>query len=299
MNRRLKSTFEFNIGVECAVPILNILQYAPQGHFLRGVCGWKRPFALILNPSALFKGRPCKKNHLLGLNDKMRLLAWFTLLVIGFSLFFPACSQEQAEEKTASEIQAPAPSYSGTIVALGDSLTAGLGVDEDQAYPAQLERQLQANGYNWRVVNAGVSGETSSGTRSRIEWVVTSLAPDIIILETGANDGLRGLDTELLETNLDYLVGYLKTRGIDVVLAGMQMLPNLGPEYTRAFSQIYPRLAEKHDVIFIPSFLEGVAGSDTLNQPDKLHPTAEGYTRIVETIYPFVRKAIERHKMQN
>ena len=290
MNKRLKSTFEFNIGVEWTFPILNILQY---------ICGWKRPFALILNPNALFKGKSrnkCMEDHFWDLNIQRRFLLWVTLLVIGFGLFLSACSQKQADDKTDSAIQTPAPSYAGTIVALGDSLTAGLGVDEEQAYPAQLERQLQANGYNWRVVNAGVSGETSSGARSRVEWVASSLAPDIIILETGANDGLRGLDPELLETNLDYLLEYLKTRGIDVVLAGMQMLPNLGPEYTHAFSRIYPKLAEKHDVIFIPFFLEGVAGSDTLNQPDKLHPTAEGYSRIVETIYPYVRKAIERQK---
>lgn len=231
--------------------------------------------------------------------NKKRLLWLFTLLVIGLGLFLSACSQEQAEEKTATQIQSPAPSYAGVIVALGDSLTAGLGVDEDEAYPAQLERQLRANGYNWQVINAGVSGETSSGARSRVEWVVASLAPEIVILETGANDGLRGLDPELLETNLDYLLDYLKTHGISVVLAGMQMLPNLGPEYTRAFSQIYSRIAQKHDVIFIPFFLKGVAGSDTLNQPDKLHPTAEGYTRIVKTIYPYVRKAIERHQTLN
>ena len=289
MNKSLKSTFEFNIGVEWTFLILNILQY---------ICGWKRPFALILNPNALFKGKSrnkCMKDHFWDLNIQRSFLLWVTLLVIGFGLFLSACSQKQAEEKTASESQTPAPSYAGTIVALGDSLTAGLGVDEDQAFPAQLARRLQADGYNWQVVNAGVSGETSSGARSRIEWVVASLTPDIVILETGANDGLRGMDPELLETNLDYLVDYLKTRGIDVVLAGMQMLPNLGPEYTRAFSQIYPSIAEKHAIIFIPFFLEGVAGSDTLNQPDKLHPTAEGYTRIVKTIYPYVRKAIERH----
>jgi acyl-CoA thioesterase-1 len=228
-----------------------------------------------------------------GPNIPFKMMA---LLVIGFGLVLSGCSQEQTGEKTVSDLKPPAPAYAGTIVALGDSLTAGLGVAEDQAYPAQLARRLQADGYNYQVVNAGVSGETSSGARSRIAWVISSLKPDIVILETGANDGLRGLDPELLKTNLDTLVGFMKARDIQVVLAGMQMLPNLGPDYTRAFSQIYPWIAEKHDVIFIPFFLEGVAGSDTLNQPDKLHPTADGYTRIVETVYPSVLKAIERHE---
>jgi acyl-CoA thioesterase-1 len=218
------------------------------------------------------------------------------MVVVGFILLLCGCDQEPAVYNTAAESKIVDPVHSGTIVAMGDSLTAGLGVAEDQAYPAQLARRLKADGRNWRVVNAGVSGETSSGARSRIEWVVASLTPDIVILETGANDGLRGLDPELLKSNLDYLVGYLDARGIEVVLAGMQMLPNLGPEYTRAFSQIYPSIAAKHGSVLIPFFLEGVAGSVLLNQPDKLHPTADGYTRIVDTVYPYVLKAIERHK---
>ncbi len=309
--RRLKNVFWPNPGVGIAFRILNILQYAS---------GSKCDSALALNQNPIFKP---SFNRLFRLAPILRVrasiglrrmeygfprrsvgtrrarqnitLKVMALLLIGFGLVLGGCSQEQTGEKTVAEAQSPAPAYAGTIVALGDSLTAGLGVAEDQAYPAQLARRLLADGHNWRVVNAGVSGETSSGARSRIEWVISSLAPDIVILETGANDGLRGLDPELLNTNLDYLVDYLKTRGIDVVLAGMQMLPNLGPEYTRAFSQIYPSIAEKHGIALIPFFLEGVAGSDTLNRPDKLHPTAEGYTRIVETIYPYVLEAIARH----
>ena len=224
-----------------------------------------------------------------------RLSAGFALL-IGMSLILSGCSQESPVETAVVVTQPPTPAYAGTIVAVGDSLTAGLGVGEDQAYPAQLARQLQAGGYNYQVINAGVSGETSSGALSRIEWVITSLRPDIVILETGANDGLRGLDPDLLKTNLDRLVSLLTARNIQVIMAGMLMLPNLGPEYTRAFSEIYPNIAEKHGVIFIPFFLDGVAGESHLNQPDKLHPTANGYARIVETVYPYVVRAIERHK---
>lgn len=224
-----------------------------------------------------------------------RLSKGFTLLLIGLSLILSGCSQESPVETTIVVTQPPAPAYAGTIVAVGDSLTAGLGVGEDQAYPAQLARRLQAGGHNYQVINAGVSGETSSGALSRIEWVVSSLHPDIVILETGANDGLRGLDPDLLKTNLDRLVSFLTVRNIQVILAGMLMLPNLGPEYTRAFSEIYPQIAEKHGIIFIPFFLDGVAGESHLNQADKLHPTADGYARIVETVYPYVVKAIERH----
>ena len=180
----------------------------------------------------------------------------------------------------------------GTIVAVGDSLTAGQGVAEEMAYPAQLERKLRDLGYAFTVVNAGVSGETSSGTLSRIEWVVASLDPDIIILETGANDGLRGIDPTLLENNLEAVINLLQEKKIVVVLAGMKMLPNLGPDYIEAFSRIYPQLAEKYNLIFMPFFLEGVAGDPELNQKDGIHPTTAGYTRMVDNLLPYVIEAI-------
>ncbi len=238
-------------------------------------------------------------------NDLVTIARWnnplmksIVSLLLCIGLMLSGCSQKDPVEPTAMASQTPAASYEGTIVAVGDSLTAGLGVAEVQAYPAQLASRLQADGYNYRVINAGVSGETSSGALSRIEWVVSSLDPDIVILVTGANDGLRGLDAGLLESNLDRLVAILKDQDIQVVMGGMLMLPNLGPDYTRAFAEIYPRIAEKHDVIFIPFFLEGVAGQADLNQSDKLHPNAVGYTRIVETVYPFVVEAIGRHRAQ-
>lgn len=220
------------------------------------------------------------------------------LLVIGLSLLVAGCSQEPPTETLAPVVKAPAPAYEGTLVAVGDSLTAGLGVDETMAYPAQLERRLKADGYHFRVVNAGVSGETSSGALARIDWVIASLHPDIVILETGANDGLRGLDPGLLESNLDRLVDRLRRHNIQVILAGMQMLPNLGPDFIRAFADIYPRIAAKHGILFIPFFLEGVAGRPELNQEDRMHPTAEGYARVLETVYPTVVTAIQRHRLR-
>jgi acyl-CoA thioesterase-1 len=219
------------------------------------------------------------------------------LLMIGLSLLVAGCNQEPTTTMPAPVVKAPLPAYEGTIVAVGDSLTAGLGVDAEKAYPAQLEQRLKADGYSFRVVNAGVSGETSSGALARIDWVIASLHPDIVILETGANDGLRGLDPGLLESNLDRLVARLTSQNIQVILAGMQMLPNLGPEYTQAFADIYPRIAAKHGILLIPFFLEGVAGRPELNQDDRMHPTAEGYSRIVETVYPTIVAAIQRYRL--
>ena len=218
------------------------------------------------------------------------------LLWVGIWLVLGGCSPQPSEPETASAPQSPAADYAGTIVAVGNSLTAGLGVPEDQAYPARLARRLAADGRHYRVINAGVSGETSSGALSRIGWVISSLEPDIVILETGANDGLRGLDPELLKNNMDRLVGILKGHDIQVILAGMQMPPNFGRTYTRAFAAIYPQIAAKHGVLFVPFFLEGVAGRVHLNQADRMHPTADGYARIVETLYPYVVTAVERHR---
>jgi acyl-CoA thioesterase-1 len=216
--------------------------------------------------------------------------------LLGLILWIPiavSCSGDPPTAAKTRPTSSPTPRYEGTIVAMGDSLTAGLGLAEEEAYPAQLARRLGAAGHHFQVVNAGVSGETSSGALSRVEWVIASLKPDIVILETGANDGLRGIDPALLEANLNRLITIFKTHKIEVVLAGMQMLPNLGPDYTSAFKTIYPRIAQQHRIILIPFFLDGVAGRDDLNQPDKIHPTAAGYTRIVDTIYPFVLNAID------
>jgi acyl-CoA thioesterase-1 len=181
----------------------------------------------------------------------------------------------------------------GTIVCMGDSLTEGLGGQESSAYPARLEDLLRQAGLRWRVVNAGISGETSSGALSRTDWVMT-LDPDIVILETGANDGLRGIDPGLMEKNIDAIVGKFRDRDVTVVLAGMKMLQNLGPEYTREFEAVYTRVAGRHGLIFIPFFLEGVAADPPLNQEDGIHPNADGYRVVAETVLPYAERAILR-----
>ena len=185
----------------------------------------------------------------------------------------------------------------GTIVAMGNSLTAGLGVTEDQAYPALLERKLQADGYAFQVINAGISGETSSGALSRTQWTLT-LKPNIVILETGANDGLRGISPDITRQNIEAIVKQFHQQRVVVLLAGMRMVENLGDEFTTAFANIYPTVAKAHDLLLMPFFLEGVAGKPALNQADGIHPTAEGYQQIVTALYPHVIAAIKRARQQ-
>ena len=200
-----------------------------------------------------------------------------------------SCNQTTPAPPTAT----PQPETRGVIVAVGDSLTEGFRVNESEAYPALLEQKLRANGYPYQVVNAGVSAETSSGTLSRVNWVL-NLKPDIVILETGANDGLRAIDPELTEANLNAIIDRFQDAGVAVVLAGMQTIQNLGQEYTDAYREIYPTVAAEQGTILIPFFLEDVAAEPGLNQEDGVHPTAEGYEIIVETVYPYVIEAIEK-----
>lgn len=218
-----------------------------------------------------------------------RIFFFFLFAVIFLVAGIAGCKDREAP------VVAPVPEEKTdtrpTIVAVGDSLTEGYGLDESRAYPAILERKLAAAGYDYRVVNAGISGETSSGALSRIDWILT-LNPRIVILETGANDGLRGIDPALTEKNIDAIVRRLKEQGVTVVLAGMKMVGNLGWQFTEAFAGIYPAVARRNDLILIPFFLEGVAGDPGKNQPDGIHPTADGYRIVVDKLYPHVIQAI-------
>ena len=215
------------------------------------------------------------------------------LPIIALIFLLSSCSQATPAPPTATS----RPETRGVIVAVGDSLTEGLGVEKSEAYPALLEQKLRTNGYSYQVVNAGVSGETSSGALSRVNWVL-NLKPDIVILETGGNDGLRAIDPELTEANLNTIIDRFRDDGADVVLAGMQTIQNLGQEYTDAYREIYPTVAAEQGTILIPFFLEGVAAEPDLNQEDGIHPTAEGYEIIVETVYPYVVEAIEKREGQ-
>ena len=183
---------------------------------------------------------------------------------------------------------ADAPPVMNTILAFGDSLTAGLGVPVDKAYPARLERRLRKDGYTYRVINAGVSGETTAGGLRRVDWALQS-RPDIAIVELGANDGLRGLSPTMTRANLAQIIERFQAAGVTVVLAGMRVPPNYGPEYSGAFTSVFPDLARRYHTPLIPFFLEGVAGVAGLNQADGLHPTSEGYGVVVERIWPVLR----------
>ncbi|MBO6633678.1 arylesterase [Parvibaculum sp.] len=179
-----------------------------------------------------------------------------------------------------------------TIVALGDSLTAGYLLGPDEGFVEQLDRALDAAGHeNVKVVNAGVSGDTSSGGLARLDWAVGPEA-DAVILELGANDALRAIDPALTRKNLTEIVAQLKERNLPILLAGMYAPPNLGSEYGEAFNSIYPDLAEEEGLILYPFFLDGVAGNRALNLADGIHPTAEGVGIIVERILPSVEDLI-------
>jgi acyl-CoA thioesterase-1 len=220
----------------------------------------------------------------------LRVFLCFISLVVFGGLI--GCDRVDKPTDPEKKSQPSSPLFGGTIVCVGDSLTEGLGVDEDSAYPAQLKQRLEKDGYSFKVVNAGISGETSSGTLSRINWILT-LNPDIVILETGANDGFRGLDPQLIQKNITAIVQSLKEKDVIVVLAGMEIVRNLGNEYTTAFREVYAKIAREEEVILIPFFLKGVAGNPRLNQTDGLHPTAEGYQEVTKTIYPYVIQAIK------
>ena len=223
------------------------------------------------------------------INVKRLYYFFFSMLLI--LLMVQGCNEESTSSQTQSQ---PEKKIEGTIVAVGDSLTEGLGVEEEDAYPAVLEKKLQAQGYPYRVINAGISGETSSGTLSRTKWVLT-LKPDIAILVIGANDGFRGIDPALIKSNIRRIIQALKDHNVVVVLGGMRIVQNLGQEYASAFAAVYPEVAASEDVIFIPFFLEGVAADPGLNQSDGIHPTAEGYRKVVDHIYPYVKRAIDKH----
>jgi len=179
------------------------------------------------------------------------------------------------------------------IVFLGDSLTAGLGLDPDLSVPALVQRRLRSEGYDYEVVNAGVSGDTSAGGLRRLDWSLSGNVR-VLVIELGANDGLRGLPVEELRKNLDEVIDSAQARGIDVLLTGMEAPPNYGDAYTSAFRSVYSELAESRRVAFMPFFLQDVAGVSGLNQRDGIHPNEEG-ARIVEgNVWRFLEPLLEK-----
>lgn len=172
-----------------------------------------------------------------------------------------------------------------TILFYGDSLTAGYGLSKDQAFPAIIENELNAANGNYEIINAGLSGETTAGGLSRLDWILKKPV-NIFVLELGANDGLRGLPLDQTEANLQKIINKVKNKNPDVkiVIAGMMVPPNLGDEYTNQFKSIFPRLAKKNDAVLIPFLLEGVAGNEGLNLADGIHPNTEGHKIVAGTV---------------
>jgi len=187
---------------------------------------------------------------------------------------------------------ASAPAAERVVVALGDSLTAGFGVAPDEAYPALLETRLRREGHGYRVVNAGVSGDTSAGGRRRVDWVLRT-RPEVVIVALGANDGLRGLPVEELRENLEAIVRRLQGAGARVLLVGMRVPPNYGDDYARAFAAVFPAVARRTGAALAPFLLDGVAGEARLNQPDGIHPTAEGQRLIAASLWPHLRPLLK------
>lgn len=173
-----------------------------------------------------------------------------------------------------------------TILFFGDSLTAGYGLDPDEAFPALIQRKLDASGNTWRVVNAGLSGETTAGGLRRLDWILKQPV-DVFVIELGGNDGLRGIPPKTSRANLEAMIKRIQERSpnVKVILAGMQMPTNMGADYTREFAAMYPDVAQKLKITLIPFLLEGVGGIPDLNLPDGIHPTAEGHKIVAETVW--------------
>ena len=207
----------------------------------------------------------------------------------------PAATAPASDQLEAGEVYASRPSISEDwprIVFLGDSLTAGLGLATGQAVPALVQDRLLGAGYEYAVASHGVSGDTSAGGVTRLDYALDGDVA-VLVVELGGNDGLRGLPVEGLEQNLDAIITTATARDIDVLLTGMEAPPNFGEAYTASFRQVYRDLAETHDVAFVPFYLEGVAGVPELNQPDGLHPNAEGSRIILETIWAVLEPMLE------
>ncbi len=223
----------------------------------------------------------------------MRTPLFFSYLALGCALGWacstPGPSSAPASPPAAAGAAAPADATPAAdtrpaVVFLGDSLTAGLGLDTPQSFPSLIQQRLDERGFGFTVVNAGVSGDTSAGGLRRLEWALEG-NPRVLVVALGGNDALRGLPPEELEKNLGAIIERGQRDGLAVILAGMEAPPNNGPDYTARFRRVYRDLAESHDVVLIPFLLEGVAGEAAFNQADGIHPNPEGARLVAETVW--------------
>ena len=213
-------------------------------------------------------------------------------------MLLSACGNKAENEKedqgSESETEEVIEEDSSVILFFGDSLTAGYGLDQGEAFPEIIQQKIDSLQLNYKVVNAGLSGETTSGGKNRIDWVLKQNV-DIFVLELGANDGLRGIPLQETRKNLQEIIDFVRKENpeIKIILTGMQIPPNMGQDYTSGFRDIFPELAEKNDVDLIPFLLEDVAGNPELNQPDGIHPTAEGQEILAENVWEVLEPKLE------
>ena len=213
-----------------------------------------------------------------------------SIVLIGLFLFTscqPESKKEQVNNPSSKKSEAVKPEQQKkTILFFGNSITAGYQLDLSEAFPALIQGRLDSLGFNYRTVNAGLSGETTASGNSRVDWVLKNPV-DIFVLELGANDGLRGISVEEARKNLESIVVKVKEKypGCKILLAGMMVPPNMGPEYSDSFQKIYPDLAKKYEIPLIPFLLDGVAGNPELNLEDGIHPTPEGHEILAENVW--------------
>lgn len=222
-------------------------------------------------------------------------------LLVGLPLVAAACGWADAPRTPAaggaaqSQAEPERLDAPRRIVFLGDSLTAGLGLPREQSTPSLIQERLAAEGYPHEVVNAGVSGDTSAGGLSRLDWSLDGDV-EVLVIELGANDGLRGLPVAQMKRNLEEIITRAKARDISVILTGMEAPPNYGPLYTAEFRQVFRDLADDHDVVFVPFYLDGVAGIPSLNNSDGIHPNAEGARIIAGTIWRALEPVLDKDR---
>jgi len=224
----------------------------------------------------------------------------FPVLAVVLLAVLTACGSPEREPAAhtvpvARALRSAAPAAAAArgplVIFLGDSLTAGLGLAEDQAYPAQVAARLAGRGAPIRAINAGVSGDTSAGGLARLDWLLGQ-HPDVVVLALGANDGLRGVALADTEKNLREIVRRCRGAGARVLLLGMQIPPNYGPDYAGGFRALYPRIAKEMDVPLVPFLLEGVGSVAELNQADGMHPTAEGQEKVADNVAPYLERMV-------
>jgi acyl-CoA thioesterase I len=221
------------------------------------------------------------------------------LLVVVLAAAVVGCAKKDQAPEVDSRSAAAAPASgeetAPRIVVLGDSLTAGLGLPIDRSYPSLLAERLKQEGLNYEVVNAGVSGDTSAGGLSRLDWALSGDVR-ILVVALGGNDGLRWLPVDELKQNLATIIERAQARHITVVLAGMEAPPNFGRDYIVAFHKVYPDLARRYHVALVPFLLQGVAGIDRLNQRDGIHPTAEGAHIVADNVWAILKPIVDRQR---